>query len=218
VLARHSASARRRENLPTAGRRESRLGSIKKGNNRIEDWIPASAGMTFQVEEFLTQYIRFPFMKKTNAARFLDGLKMDYKLCEYEIDESDLSAESVARKMGLPPEQVFKTLVARGDKTGVLVACIPGNSELDLKAMAMISGNKKVDMVPMKEIQQLTGYIRGGVSPIGIKKHYPIFLDESATMFPFISISAGSRGSQIFISPGDLIKALDIKLCKIARS
>ena len=157
-------------------------------------------------------------MKKTNTARFLDGLKMDYKLCEYEIDESDLSAESVARKMGLPPEQVFKTLVARGDKTGVLVACIPGNSELDLKAMATISGNKKVDMVTMKEIQQLTGYIRGGVSPIGIKKHYPIFLDESAVRFPFISISAGARGSQIFISPGDLIKALDIKLCKIARS
>ena len=143
---------------------------------------------------------------------------MDYKLCEYEIDESDLSAESVARKMGLPPEQVFKTLVARGDKTGVLVACIPGNSELDLKAMATISGNKKVDMVPMKEIQQLTGYIRGGVSPIGTKKRYPIFLDESAMKFPFISISAGARGSQIFISPGDLIKALDIKLCKIARS
>jgi Cys-tRNA(Pro)/Cys-tRNA(Cys) deacylase len=157
-------------------------------------------------------------MKKTNTARFLDGLKMDYKLCEYEIDESDLSAESVARKVSLPLEQVFKTLVARGDKTGVLMACIPGNSELDLKAMATISGNKKVDMVPMKEIQQLTGYIRGGVSPIGIKKHYPIFLDESAVRFPFISISAGARGSQIFISPGDLIKALDIKLCKIARS
>jgi len=157
-------------------------------------------------------------MKKTNTARVLDGLKMDYKLCEYEIDESDLSAESVAKKVGLPLEQVFKTLVARGDKTGVLMACIPGNSELDLKVMATISGNKKVDMVPMKEIQQLTGYIRGGVSPIGIKKHYPIFLDESAVRFPFISISAGARGSQIFISPGDLIKALDIKLCKIARS
>ena len=157
-------------------------------------------------------------MKKTNAARVLDSLKIDYKLCEYEIDESDLSAESVARKVSLPLEQVFKTLVARGDKTGVLMACIPGNSELDLKAMATISGNKKVDMVPMKEIQQLTGYIRGGVSPIGIKKHYPIFLDESAMKFPFISISAGARGSQIFISPGDLIKALDIKLCKIAKS
>jgi len=157
-------------------------------------------------------------MKKTNAVRFLDSLKIDYKLCEYEIDELDLSAESVAKKVGLPPEQVFKTLVARGDKTGVLMACIPGNAELDLKAMATVSGNKKVEMAHVKEIQQLTGYIRGGVSPIGTKKHYPIYLDESAVTFPFISISAGTRGSQIFISPGDLIKALDIKLCKIARS
>jgi Cys-tRNA(Pro)/Cys-tRNA(Cys) deacylase len=157
-------------------------------------------------------------MKKTNAARFLDGLKIEYKLCEYEIDEADLSAESVAKKVGLPPEQVFKTLVARGDKIGVLMTCIPGNSELDLKVMATVSGNKKVEMVHVKEIQQLTGYIRGGVSPIGIKKHYPIFLDESAMRFPFISVSAGARGSQIFISPGDLIKALDIMVCKIAQS
>jgi Cys-tRNA(Pro)/Cys-tRNA(Cys) deacylase len=157
-------------------------------------------------------------MKKTNAARSLDGLKIDYKLYEYEINESDLSAESVARKMGLPPEQVFKTLVARGDKTGVLMVCIPGSSELDLKAIAAVSGNKKVEMVHVKEIQQLTGYIRGGVSPIGTKKRYPIFLDESATKVPFISISAGARGSQIFIAPGDLMKAIDINLCKIAKS
>ncbi len=156
-------------------------------------------------------------MKKTNAVRFLDSLKIDYKLMEYEIDESDLSAECVAKKVGLPPEQVFKTLVARGDKTGVLMACIPGDAELDLKVMAAVSENKKVEMVPMKEIQPLTGYIRGGVSPIGGKKHYPIFLDESAMRFPLISISAGARGSQIFISPGDLIKSLDIKVCKIAR-
>jgi Cys-tRNA(Pro)/Cys-tRNA(Cys) deacylase len=157
-------------------------------------------------------------MKKTNAARFLDSLKISYKLCEYEIEESDLSAESVARKVNLPLEKVFKTLVARGDKTGVLMACIPGNVELDLKAMATVSGNKKVEMVPMKEIQQLTGYIRGGVSPIGTKKHYPIFLDESAMRFPSISISAGARGSQIFISPDDLIKTLDITVCKISQS
>jgi len=157
-------------------------------------------------------------MKKTNAARFLDSLKIDYKLVEYEVDKSDLSAETVAREVNLPPGQVFKTLVARGDKTGVLMACIPGNAELDLKAMAAVSGDKKVEMVYVKEIQQITGYIRGGVSPVGTKKRYPIFLDESAMRFPFISISAGARGSQIFISPGDLIEALDIKLCKIARS
>ncbi|HMK77027.1 MAG TPA: Cys-tRNA(Pro) deacylase [Thermodesulfobacteriota bacterium] len=157
-------------------------------------------------------------MKKTNAARLLDRLKIDYKLVEYEIDETDLNAGSVARKVNLPPEQVFKTLVARGDKTGVLMACIPGNSELDLKAMAAVSGDKKVEMVHVKEIQQITGYIRGGVSPIGAKKHYPVFLDESAVTFPCISISAGVRGSQIFVSPRDLIETLDMKLCKIARS
>jgi len=156
-------------------------------------------------------------MKKTNAARLLDSLKIDYKLAEYEIDESDLSAESVARKVHLPPGQVFKTLVARGDKTGVLMACIPGNSELDLKAMAAVSGDKKVEMVHVKEIQQITGYIRGGVSPVGAKKRYPVFLDESAMRFPFISISAGVRGFQIFVSPGDLIDALDVKRCKIVR-
>ena len=156
-------------------------------------------------------------MKKTNAARHLDDLKVDYKLVEYEIDESDLSAESVARKVGLPLEQVFKTLVARGDKTGVLMTCIPGNAELDLKAIAEVSGNKKVEMVHVKEIQQLTGYIRGGVSPIGGRKRYPIFLDRSAMRFPFISISAGARGSQIFISPGDLIRLLSVTVCEIAR-
>ncbi len=156
-------------------------------------------------------------MKKTNAARHLDDLKIDYKLVEYEIDEADLSAESVARKVGLPPEQVFKTLVARGDKTGILMTCIPGNAELDLKAIAEVSDNKNVEMVHVKEIQQLTGYVRGGVSPIGVKKRYPIFLDRSATKFPFISISAGARGSQIFISPGDLIKILNVTVCEIAR-
>ncbi len=156
-------------------------------------------------------------MKKTNAARYLDSLKIDYKLVEYDADESDLSAESVARKVNLPLEQVFKTLVARGDKTGVLMACIPGNGELDLKAMATESGNKNVEMVHLGEIQPLTGYIRGGVSPIGTRKRYPIFLDESAKRFPFISISAGVRGSQIFVSPGDLIRVLEIKVCEIAR-
>ncbi len=157
-------------------------------------------------------------MKKTNAARYLDSLKIDYKLMEYDVDESDLSAESVARKVNLPLEQVFKTLIARGDKTGVFMACIPGNAELDLKAMAAVSGNKNVEMVHLGEIQPLTGYIRGGVSPIGTKKRYPIFLDESAMRFPFISISAGVRGSQIFISPGDLIKALDMTVCTITKS
>ena len=120
-------------------------------------------------------------MKKTNTARFLDRLNIPYQLIEYEVDASDLSAENVAKKINLPLEQVFKTLVARGDKTGVIIACIPGGAELDLKAIAEVSGNKKVEMVSVKEIQSLTGYIRGGVSPIGTKKHYPVYLLKSCT-------------------------------------
>jgi len=156
-------------------------------------------------------------MKKTNAARILDGLGIDYKLCEYEIDENDLSAETVAKKVNLPLNQVFKTLVARGDKTGVLLACIPGDMELDLKAAAEISGNKKVEMVPLKEIQPLTGYIRGGVSPIGTRKHFPVFLDERASRFPFISISAGLRGCQIFLEPQTLVRLLQAKTGNLSR-
>ncbi len=157
-------------------------------------------------------------MKKTNAARYLDRLNIDYQLCEYEVDESDLSAESVAKKVNLPAEQVFKTLVARGDKTGVLLACIPGNAELDLKAIAALSGNKSVEMVPMREVLPLTGYIRGGVSPIGTKKHYPVYLDESAKQFPFVSISAGTRGVQILVDPKRLSEALEAKIGQIAKS
>jgi Cys-tRNA(Pro)/Cys-tRNA(Cys) deacylase len=155
-------------------------------------------------------------MKKTNAARYLDNLKVEYKLSEYEVDESDLSAESVARKVNLPLEQVFKTLVVRGDKTGVLLACIPGGVELDLKAMAEVSGNKKVEMVSLKEVQPLTGYVRGGVSPIGTRKRYPLYLDERAMKFAFISISAGIRGCQIFIDPKSLAEVLGATLGKIS--
>jgi Cys-tRNA(Pro)/Cys-tRNA(Cys) deacylase len=160
---------------------------------------------------------RIQAMRKTNTARVLDRLKINYRFVEYEVDASDLSAESVARKVNLPLVQVFKTLVARGDKTGVFLACIPGDTELELKAMARVSGNKNVEMVHLGEIEPLTGYIRGGVSPIGTKKRYPIFLDESAMRFPFISISAGIRGAQIFISPEDLMKALQITICRITK-
>jgi Cys-tRNA(Pro)/Cys-tRNA(Cys) deacylase len=156
-------------------------------------------------------------MKKTNAARYLDRSKIDYKLVEYEVDESDLSAESVAKKVNLPPEQVFKTLVARGDKTGVLLACVPAGAELDLKAIASASGNKKIEMVAVKEIELLTGYIRGGVSPIGTKKRYPFYMDESAMTFPFISVSAGVRGFQLFVDPKSLSKILEATIVRIAR-
>ena len=157
-------------------------------------------------------------MKKTNAARYLDRLQLDYKLVEYDVDEFDLSAESVAKKVNLPPGQVFKTLVARGDKTGVLLACVPAGTELDLKVLALISGNKKVEMVPVKEIESLTGYVRGGVSPLGTKRRYPFYLDESAMLFPFISVSAGVRGCQLFVDPRRLSKILEATLGRICRA
>ena len=157
-------------------------------------------------------------MKKTNAVRFLDNLEIEYRLMEYEVDESDVSAEAVANKVNLPLEQVFKTLVVRGDKSGILLACIPGGAQLDLKRLSEISGNKKVEMVPVKEIQALTGYIRGGVSPIGTKKYYPSYLDESALKFPFISISAGVRGCQILLDPKHLAKAVGAQVSSISRS
>jgi len=145
-------------------------------------------------------------MHKTNACRILDQHKVKYSLKEYPVDESDLSAITVAEKVGAAPGQVFKTLVMRGDKTGVLVACIPGPTEVDLKKAALASGNKKCLMVPLKELLDLTGYIRGGVSPVGMKKRYPFYLDQTALGFQEIFISAGIRGMQLIVSPADLLK------------
>jgi Cys-tRNA(Pro)/Cys-tRNA(Cys) deacylase len=155
---------------------------------------------------------------KTNAARILDGLKIPYELCTYEVDESDLSAQHVASKVNMPLGQVFKTLVARGDKTGVIMACIPGAAELDLKALASVSGNKKAEMVTLKEVQPLTGYVRGGVSPLGPKKRYPVFIDDSAANWPVIAVSAGVRGCQIIVAPDSLVQAVNGRLCPITRS
>lgn len=145
-------------------------------------------------------------MKKTNAARMLDKGKIPYQIHGYQVDESDVSAKNVANKVGWPLERVFKTLVARGDKTGIVVACIPGGDELSLKALASLSCNKKVELVALKEVLPLTGYVRGGVSPIGLKKSYPVYLHESAFNYDTILISAGVRGSQIEINADDLQK------------
>lgn len=147
-------------------------------------------------------------MKKTNASRILDKLKIPYEILEYEVDEQDLSAGNAAKKMSQPLKQVFKTLVIRGDRTGILMACIPGGAELNLKALASISGNKKVEMIHLKEIKSLTGYIRGGVSPLAMKKNYPTYIDESAFQFPFIIFCAGVRGLQLKVDPNDLLKAM----------
>jgi Cys-tRNA(Pro)/Cys-tRNA(Cys) deacylase len=156
-------------------------------------------------------------MTKTNAARILDAAGIHYELREYEVDEDDLSAPRVAEKIGLPPEQVFKTLVARGDRTGVLMACIPANTELDLKSLASASGNKKVELVPVKEVLGLTGYIRGGVSPIGTKKPYPFYLDETVDLWDVFSISAGIRGCQMLIAPDDVVRLTGAHRCAIAK-
>jgi Cys-tRNA(Pro)/Cys-tRNA(Cys) deacylase len=155
-------------------------------------------------------------MTKTNAARILDRAGIQYELREYQVDENDLTAPHVAAAIGMPPEQVFKTLVARGDRTGVLLACIPANTELDLKALAAASGNKKVELVAMKEVLPLTAYIRGGVSPVGTRKPYPVYLDETAGLWDVISVSAGLRGCQLLLAPGDLARAVDAHYCAIA--
>ncbi len=156
---------------------------------------------------------------KTNAARLLDALGLAYELREYEVDLGDLRAESVAAKIGLPAEQVFKTLVARGERSGVLMAVVPGDAELDLKALARLSGDRKVDTVALKEVQPLTGYVRGGVTVFGARKDYPVFVDETLELFEVISVSAGSRGIQILIAPADYLRALGqrAKIGPIAR-
>lgn len=156
-------------------------------------------------------------MKKTNAARILDRNKIEYTLGEYEVDENDLSAPNVAKKIGMPLEQVFKTLVVRGNKQGILMACIPGGDELDLKALAQVSGNKKAEMVHLKEVNGLTGYIRGGVSPLGAKKDYPVYIDSSILDWDKIAVSAGVRGCQLMLAPQDLIKATKATAAVIAR-
>jgi Cys-tRNA(Pro)/Cys-tRNA(Cys) deacylase len=154
---------------------------------------------------------------KTNAVRLLERLGVAFELRAYEVDPDDLAAESVARKVGMPAEQVFKTLVARGDKHGVCLAVVPGNCALDLKALAKATGDKKVDTVPLKEVEPLTGYIRGGVTALACKKNYPVFLDETVQLFDVISISAGQRGLQILIAPEDYIRVVNATVAPIAK-
>lgn len=154
---------------------------------------------------------------KTNATRILDGVGIPYTLREYDVDPDDLSAETVAAKVGLPPEQVFKTLVARGDRGGVYLAIIPGNMELDGKALARVTGDRRVDLVPLREVQQLTGYVRGGVTALGGKRDYPVYADETIQLFDVISVSAGVRGTQILIAPEDYLRVTHASVVAVAR-
>ena len=154
---------------------------------------------------------------KTIAARILDQLNITYELRAYEVNEEELDAVTVARKVNLPPEAVFKTLVARGDKTGVLMALVAANAELDLKKLATVSGNKKIELVAVKELLGLTGYIRGGCSPLGAKKKYPVLIDETVILSEQVSISAGQRGLQLILAPDDLQRATNATLVDIAK-
>lgn len=154
---------------------------------------------------------------KTNAVRHLDRLGIAYTLKDYEVDPDDLRAESVAMKVGLPPEQVFKTLVVRGDRKGVAFAVVPGDAELDLKALARLSGDAKVETVALKEVLPLTGYIRGGVTALAAKKEFPVICDETIELFDVVSISAGVRGTQILLAPADYLRATKATIGAIAR-
>lgn len=154
-------------------------------------------------------------MTKTNAVRLIAQQGIAYRCTQYEYDEQDLSGLHAAEAIGMPPEQVFKTLVARGDKCGILVFCIPVCCVLDLKKAAKAAGDKKVDLVPMKDLLSLTGYIRGGCSPIGMKKSYPTFIDETAQLYDEIAVSAGVRGQQILLAPDDLIHYADMAVCDL---
>jgi Cys-tRNA(Pro)/Cys-tRNA(Cys) deacylase len=153
---------------------------------------------------------------KTNAIRLLEEMGIRHELRAYEVDPDDLTAQTVAAKVGLPPEQVFKTLVARGDRHGVCFAVVPGDCRLDLKALAKLTGDRKVETVPLKEVQPLTGYLRGGVTVLGAKKRYPVYVDETIELFDAVSISAGLRGLQVVLAPADYLKATGGRLGPIA--
>jgi Cys-tRNA(Pro)/Cys-tRNA(Cys) deacylase len=155
---------------------------------------------------------------KTNGARFLESLGIAFELREYEVDPSDLSAIAVARKIGMPAEQVFKTLLTTGGPGQYVFAVIPGDAELDFKKLARAAALRKAEMVPLKDVQPLTGYIRGGVTVFGAKKPYPVFVDESALLFDRIGVSAGTRGTQLILCPGDYLRAAQAQTADLAKA
>jgi Cys-tRNA(Pro)/Cys-tRNA(Cys) deacylase len=154
---------------------------------------------------------------KTNGARFLESLAISFELREYEVDPEDLSAITVAKKIAMPPEQVFKTLLTTGGPNVYVFAVIPGDAELDFKKLARAAGLRKAEMVPLKDVQPLTGYIRGGVTVFGVKKAYPVFIDETAILFDRISVSAGTRGTQLILTPDDYIRAAEAQIADLIK-
>lgn len=156
-------------------------------------------------------------MAKTNAQRILDQLGIHYETRVYEVEESDLSAETVAVKIGMPAEQVFKTLLAIGDRNGPCLAVIPGNMQLDLKALARATGDRKIETAPLKDVLPMTGYMRGAVTAFGCRKPYPVWLDETAILWDVISVSAGVRGTQLLIAPDGYVRATGAQMAEIAK-
>ncbi len=154
---------------------------------------------------------------KTNAARLLDSLGIAYELRDYDVDPSDLSAATVAARIGLPLEQVFKTLVVRGSSGGVYLAVVPGDAEVDEKALARVTGDRAAALVPLKDVQPLTGYVRGAVTALGARRPYSVFADETIELFDVISVSAGVRGTQILLAPTDYLRAVSVRVAAIAR-
>ena len=154
-------------------------------------------------------------INKTNAARLLDKANVSYDLISYEVDESDLSAIHVAAGLGENVEQVFKTLVLHGVKTGYFVCIVPGDKEVNLKLAAKVSGNKSCELIPMKELLPLTGYIRGACSPIGMKRHFPTYIHQTCLLFPYIYVSGGQRGLQIKVAPEILIREVKAEVCSL---
>ena len=155
---------------------------------------------------------------KTNAARLLDTMGIRYELRDYDPGDEHLTAEEVARRVGLAPEQVYKTLVVRGDRSGVMLAVVPADATLDLKALAKASDNRKCETVPLKEVQPLTGYVRGGVTALACKTPYPTFVDETMELFDVISVSAGARGTQILLGPADYLRATGAKIAALGKA
>lgn len=156
-------------------------------------------------------------LAKTNAMRILEGMQIPFQVREYEVDEDHLDAVTVAAKVGLPAEQVLKTLLVRGDRSGCAFVVIPGNMELDFKALAKLTGDRKAEMVPLKEVTPLTGYIRGGVTVLGGKKEFPVFVDFTIELWDLISVSAGQRGVQLLLAPADYLRAVRGTVGEIAR-
>jgi Cys-tRNA(Pro)/Cys-tRNA(Cys) deacylase len=156
-------------------------------------------------------------VKKTNAVRIMEEAKVKFELLEYDIDMEALSGEDAAAKTGIAEERTFKTLCARGDKHGIMMVCLPAGRELDFKALAATSGNKSTELVPLKEVTPLTGYVRGGCSPIGTKKKYPVFIDASARNFDLITVNAGHRGLLFKLAPDDLIKVTNATVADLLR-